>query len=64
MDDDTHFGVRCEQAGRIIECAGIDARKLEAVFVSYYEGDGAWKTMCEWTAKPEKKRFSLKDLFS
>lgn len=65
MDDETHFGVRCGVGGgKVVECSGIDAAKLEAVFVSYYEGGGAWKTMCAWTEKPEKKKFSLKNLFS
>ena len=64
MDDDTLFGVRCgEGGGKVVECSGIDAQKLEAVFVSFYEGDGEWRRLCTWTAKPEKKPFSLKNLF-
>ena len=61
MDDDTHFGLRCEEAGKIVECFGIDAAKLEAVFVSFYEGGGAWRTMCEW--KEKKKEGFLRKLF-
>jgi len=64
MDDEARFGVRCGEAGNVVECSGIDAQKLEAVFVSFYEGDPAWKTMCEWKPKPKEKGFSLKKLFS
>jgi hypothetical protein len=55
--------VRCGEAGNVVECSGIDAEKLEAVFVSFYEGDHAWKTMCEWKPKPPEKGFSLAKLF-
>ena len=64
MDDEARFGVRCGEAGNVVECSGIDAQKLEAVFVSFYEGDHAWKAMCEWKPKPKEKGFSLKKLFS
>ena len=63
MDDEASFGVRCAEAGEVVECSGIDAAKLEAVFVSFYEGDHGWKAMCEWKRKPQGKGFSLKKLF-
>ena len=62
MDDATLFGVRCEEGGKVVECSGIDATKLEAVFVSFYEGGGAWKTICDWREKKKKEGF-LQKLF-
>jgi hypothetical protein len=48
----------------VVECTGIDAQKLEAVFVSFYEGDPAWKSLCEWKPRRPEKGFSLSKLFS
>lgn len=62
MDGESSFGVRCGEAGSVVECSGIDAEKLEAVFVSFYEGDHSWKTMCDW--KPKKGKGFLGKLLS
>jgi hypothetical protein len=65
MHGDGIFGVRCGEAGGgVVECTGIDAQKLEAVFVSFYEGDPAWKSLCEWKPRRPEKGFSLSKLFS
>jgi hypothetical protein len=59
------FGVRCGEAGgSVLECTGLDARQLEAAFVSFYEGNHAWKTLCEWKPRREEKGSSLRKLFS
>lgn len=64
MDDETRFGVRYREAGKTYSTvASLDEAALEALFVSFFEHDGAWKRLCEWKEVPKKKGFSLKNLF-
>jgi len=62
MDDDTPFGIRYGEGGKTYEVSGLDAEKVEAAFVSFYENDGAWRTLCAWKEKP--KQGFVKKLFS
>jgi hypothetical protein len=64
MQDDSTFGVRVFEDGKKYQTgAAIREELLEPLFLSFYEHDRAWKTLCVWEEIPEKSKFSLKDLF-
>jgi hypothetical protein len=64
MEDDSTFSVRVREDGKRYEtAAGIGEELLEPLFVSFYEHDRAWKALCAWEEIPEKRKFSLTDLF-
>ena len=45
----------------LIAAAPVDEELLVRLLDSYYENDGAWKTMCEWTER--KKKSFLQKIF-
>jgi len=64
MEDDSTFGVRVREDGKSYRTgAAIGEELLEPLFLSFYEHDRAWKTLCAWEEMPEKRKFSLRDLF-
>jgi len=64
MEDDATFSLRCFEDGMKHQTAApIGEELLEPLFLSFYEHDRAWKTLCAWQEMPQKARFSLKDLF-
>ena len=64
MEDDSTFGVRVFEDGKKYKTgASIQEELLEPLFLSFYEHDRAWKTLCAWEELPEKRKFSLTDLF-
>jgi hypothetical protein len=64
MEDDSTFGLRVFEDGKKYQTgAAIREELLEPLFLSFYEHDRAWKTLCIWEEIPEKRKFSLKGLF-
>ena len=64
MDDEATFSLRVEEEGvKWRTTARVGEELLEALFLSFYEHDRAWKTLCAWEEVPPKGRFGLKDLF-
>ena len=65
MEDESTFSLRCREDGKRFETAAVVGEALlEPLFVSFYEHDRAWKTLCAWEEIPEKRKFSLKGLFN
>jgi hypothetical protein len=65
LEDETTFSVRCKEDGKQYRTvAGIREELLEPLFLSFYEHDRAWKTLCAWEELPGKRAFSLGNLFS
>ena len=65
MEDETTFSLRCREDGKSYRtAAAIREELLEPLFLSFYDHDRAWKTLCGWEEVPEKRKFSLKDLFT
>jgi hypothetical protein len=52
-----------EDGKRFRTGAAITEELLEPLFLSFYEHDRAWKTLCYWEEIPQKVKFSLKSLF-
>ena len=64
MEDDSTFSLRVREDGKRFQTgAAIREELLEPLFLSFYEHDRAWKTLCNWEEIPEKRKFSLKGLF-
>jgi hypothetical protein len=64
MEDDSTFGVRVFEDGKKYRTgAAIREELLEPLFLSFYEHDRSWKTLCAWEEVAEKPKFSLMDLF-
>ena len=64
MEDDSRFGVRVFEDGKKYRsAASIHEELLEPLFLSFYEHDRAWKTLCAWEEMPGKRKFSLRGLF-
>ena len=64
MEDASTFSVRVEEDGNKYRTAApIGEELLEPLFVSFYEHDRTWKTLCAWEEVPQKSKFSLKNLF-